>query len=150
MNKEEQFEKALNNYDQELIISFLKDKNFIKICDVSANNNWLLRWACEKNIIPLFDILIKDKRVDPSDWYNQSLILACKNNSIYMVNELLKDSRVDPSDEFNQALNISYKNKNIEIVKMLCNFESVRSVLQESPFYEEISKFLLSNNIRDF
>lgn len=49
-------------------------------------------------------VLLKDKRVDPSDRGNFAIREASKNGHVSTIKVLLKDKRVDHSDRDNYAI----------------------------------------------
>jgi ankyrin repeat protein len=66
--------------------------------------------------------LIQDRRVDPSIFGNNALMLAVRQGNYQIVEILLADERVDPSANNNFALKRALSDQNYEIVRMLVDY----------------------------
>ncbi len=64
-------------------------------------------------------LLVADKRVDPSSKNNKAIRMASKNGNIEVVKLLLADQRVDPSDPNNEAIRWASDGGHLEVVKLL-------------------------------
>ncbi len=75
--------------------------------------------AAEYGHYDVVHLLLRDSRVDPSEWDNRALRKAAANGHYRIVERLLKDPRVDPSDFDNEALKQAASKKHKEIVCLL-------------------------------
>ena len=64
-------------------------------------------------------MLLKDERVNPTEFDNYALKCAAGNGHTKVVELLLKDNRVDPSAEKNYAIRSAAERGYIQVVKML-------------------------------
>jgi hypothetical protein len=69
-----------------------------------SNLQYGLWHALDANSEPLVEALLKDKRVDPSDWDNLPIRLCSKRGQYQLVSLLLQDRRVDPGARHSVAL----------------------------------------------
>jgi ankyrin repeat protein len=89
--------------------------------DVSNSDIYrALKEAVKRGHTNVVDVLLQDKRVDPT--YDDQFVLtdACRNGNATMVKRLLLDSRIDPTYKKNDALYVSLANNNHRIVELLC------------------------------
>ena len=70
---------------------------------------YALQWACQQGKIEDVKILLRDKKVDPSDNNNEPIVLASYYGHTQIVKLLLRDPRVDPSVLFNAAVRFAYQ-----------------------------------------
>ncbi|KAJ2988981.1 hypothetical protein HDV02_005226, partial [Globomyces sp. JEL0801] len=80
---------------------------------------WDLEKAIRNNKANIVQILIEDKRVDPSAEDNHAIRCACSDGRTEIVKILLNDVRVDPSALDNAALICACLIGHTEIVKMM-------------------------------
>jgi ankyrin repeat protein len=71
-------------------------------------NNWAIWAASELNHIEIVKLLLKDKRVDPSENENKALIWAQRNKNKNMIKLLLKDQRVINELSFTDKENFEF------------------------------------------
>ncbi len=111
--KIEDFQKAIEERNEEQAILLLEDSNF----DPSFDNDWALSRSGSYNLYKLIPFLLKDHRVK----LNNSFILsnAVLKNNIEAVELFLNDGRIDPSQEGNWAIQIASQNGFTKIVKIL-------------------------------
>ena len=81
--------------------SFTKDNFKILMKNTNLDRQKLFNCVVIRSLSIYVEILLKDKRVDPSDKNNQAIRFASYYGNPRIVKLLLKDSRVDPSDENN-------------------------------------------------
>ena len=70
----------------------------------NPSDNRILSTACTMGSFEMVQLLLKDKRVNPSDRENYALVQACSGNYIEIVKLLLQDPRVNPSSRNNTCL----------------------------------------------
>lgn len=77
------------------------------------NDNYAIRWTCEKGHTKIAKILLDDRRVDPTAKDNEPIIRAVRRGHIDIVNLLLAwngpDRRVDPNARDGKPLKIAKK-----------------------------------------
>src|SRR5690348_2379907 len=86
--------------------------------DPTWNQHFAIRHSCEKGFYMLVQILLDDKRVDPSVYGGCPLVLACANGQLEIIKLLLKDPRIDVAANNYAALRYCYQ-KNDEFVDKL-------------------------------
>lgn len=79
----------------------------------------LFNLAIIEGTIYLAELLLKDKRLDPSADYNCAILTVSEKGYLELVRLLLQDERVDPSADHNYAIGISSANGHLEVVKLL-------------------------------
>jgi ankyrin repeat protein len=105
----------------------IKFRNFL-----GDGDNYALRAAVYYGNYEMVEILLKQKKVDPSDLDNHSIELASKNGYLNIAKLLLNDPRVEPSDNSNKAIIEAYYGEHDEIVKLLWSYESVKATLKNN------------------
>lgn len=82
----------------EVINKNIDKMNFIfDDIDVSANNNYAIRYAAENGYADIVKLLLKDKRVDPSAQYNEiikKLLRRGASKDIKLIELVFSDERV--------------------------------------------------------
>jgi ankyrin repeat protein len=97
-------------------INFLKDKDFLAEA---------LSIAIARNNNELVEMVLKDKKIDPSADNNRPIKIAAQFGNEEVVKMLLKDKRVDPSDKdlinnrYNYALSLAVANEHKNVVDLL-------------------------------
>lgn len=94
-------------------------KKFLKKSKPS-NSDLILAIRCERREIA--ELLIKDKRIDPSFSDNWVICEVVKRGFINLLKLLLKDKRIDPNVNYNEPLCIAAKEGHYEITKLLLDF----------------------------
>lgn len=94
------------------------------------DNNYPIRLASEYGHIDIVKLLLADKRVDPSYFYNLALLSACEKGYIKIVKLLLSDTRVEANCNMNDPIFYAFKNNKDEIVNFLWSFQCVKSTLE--------------------
>lgn len=113
--------------------------------------------ACLNSSIDAVDVLLEDKRVDPSCCHNKCIVIAIEHRYIDIVERLLADSRVDAK----RALLTAILTKNISLIQLLLDKYHVDSsfltmeMIESIWFYagawdfsdknKELAKFLLEH-----
>lgn len=77
---------------------------------LGANNNSAIRWASKNGYSEIVELLLADKRVDPTAQDNYAIRRASARGRVEVVKLLLADKRVDPSG------------KALEYIKFLSEF----------------------------
>lgn len=85
-----------------------------------AGNSYALRWAIDRDDMPLVEQLLADPRVDPAAESNAALIVAADVFSCDYLVRLLADPRVDPAARDNWALCAAVKS---------CRFDKLTALL---------------------
>ena len=75
--------------------------------------------ACTYGNTEIVQLLLKDGRIDPSEFDNQALINASVGGFAEIVEILLKYSQVNPSAQKNKALNEACRQRSIKVVNLL-------------------------------
>jgi hypothetical protein len=147
----------LKNNIQKNDIKALIQKNDIKALISAINNPEInivfeninfIRYASVLGRNHIVEILLNDKRIDPSDDFNAALRLSSEFGHTKIVKLLLNDERVDPSDYRNYAIKNAFKNNFIDIVGMLWKNNKIKDSLKinDSGFYNKIIK----NKVEEF
>ena len=110
--------------------------------DLAINNNDI------KNV----KLLLKDKRVNPSNNNNSAILLASQNGHLEIVKLLLKDKRVDPSESVNYAIEYAFKNGHLDIVKKIWRDKKIKLTLKNnnSELYNELIQEDIKNKVHGF
>lgn len=87
--------------------------------DPSADDNFLLVWACENCDWNLLHCLLDDPRVDPSARSSKALQNAARSGRLPLVDRLLSDPRVCISVPANGALVVAAENGHDAVVERL-------------------------------
>ena len=120
--------------------------------------------AIDENNIKEFEILLKNKKFDPSMSDNHAIALASYYGHIEIVKLLLNDPRVDPSFDNNYAISLSYNyndsnhvsynndNNNPYIVELLWKDERVKNTLKKDnlELYNKLKKMDTKIKINKF
>ena len=101
----------------------------------------------EKNDINNVKLLLKDKRVNPSDRNNWAIQLASQNGYFDIFKLLLEDNRVDPSDKNNCAIILASHNGHVAIVNLLWQDQRVKDTLKVDD--KELYNELIKNDIKE-
>ena len=129
----------------EVINKNIDKMNFIfDDIDVSANNNYAIRYAAENGYADIVKLLLKDKRVDPAAGYNYAIRYAAANDHYDVVKLLLKDKRVDPSAQYNEIIKKLLRrgaSKDIKLIELVFSDERVKLLLPPE-YREDIEKLL--------
>jgi len=91
--------------------------------------------------LEIFNLLLSDKRIDPSEDNNILIRWSSTNGFIDLVNFLLQDPRVDPSDGDNAALKGAEMYEHRNIVKLLMNDKRVMDKMKHG-LKESLSNIL--------
>ena len=86
---------------------------------------WAIGHASENGYLGVVQLLLQDKRVDPSAANNWAIRLASENGHLEIVRLLLQDKRVDPSADNNYAIRYASQNGRLEVVKLLLHDKRV-------------------------
>jgi hypothetical protein len=109
------------------VIAYLSDRRI----HPQRNNSRSLRTACMTGDVPMVEVLLKDRRSDPT--INNNFIIrdltiglaigpntaAPNKNIIDIIMLLLKDGRADPSVDDNKLLMVAARNCHIDIIELL-------------------------------
>ena len=91
-----------------------------KGADLSANDNYAIKYASLDGYTEIVKLLLQDERVDPSaDNRNDAIRYASMNGHTEIVKLLLQDKRVDPSNKKNLAIGFASYYGHTEVVKLL-------------------------------
>ncbi len=93
-----------------------------------TDENCALKVAYSNNHVEIFDLLLADKRTDPTFENNWLLAEAAERNNIKLVNRLLEDPHVIEKGGILEALHRAYNAGNFEIVKILLGKLSVEEL----------------------
>ena len=104
-------EKANEENKPEAVRLLLQDPRV----NPAADHNQAMRWASLYGYTEIVRLLLKDKRVDPSE----AIRLASESGYIEIVKLLLKDKRVKPSTHDNYPIRAAIRNNHFEVVKLL-------------------------------
>ena len=103
--------------EQFIFSSFSKEK--IKNILKEKTNQESFEFICRYGLIDFYDEYINKEDVDPSDNYNQPILLSSVNGHFDVVNRLLEDSRVNPSTDNNYAIRFASENGHFDVVNRL-------------------------------
>jgi ankyrin repeat protein len=95
-----------------------------------------ISFHCVKNV----QLLLNDKRIDPSLDDQAALVTACENGNLEIVHLLLKDPRVDPSDSKSKCLHYACLSDQLEVVKVLLKDKRVQ------PCYKNVHAAIKRND----
>ena len=111
------FELAIE-YDSYLVVEFLLKRSIHRydIDNISFNSAW------KSGSVRVVELLLIDRRIDPSADNNDAIRLASYNGHTEIVRLLLADSRVDPRYD-NYAIRFASENGHAEVVKLLADRE---------------------------
>jgi hypothetical protein len=112
--------------------------------NITNRNNTAFHSACIGGDLELVNILLKDKRIDPScnahdgianrrDEFEYAIRQSAKAGHADIVERLMKDKRVDPSYRGNFALNWAIKGGHDDVVKLLLRDKRVRDDIDLLP-----------------
>ena len=87
VNQQKVFKDAYTNLDDVELVNLLIEYTEI---DISANNNFAIRYASAHGHIAVVDRLLQDRRVDPSAKNNYAIRWASHNGHIAVVKLLLE------------------------------------------------------------
>ena len=87
--------------------------------DSAVGCNYALRIACEFGQTEVVKILLRDGRVDPTDWNSWVIRIACDYNHVDIVNLLLQDGRADPTGADNYCIIKASTYGRIKMVQLL-------------------------------
>ncbi len=106
-----------------LFIESIKQNNIqvfeLLLKDSRIDPDHAIVFASENGRVEIVKILLQDPRVDPSTGHNCPIQKASLFGHTDIVKILLEDERVDPSDKGNFAIELASDNCHIEIVKLL-------------------------------
>ena len=105
----------------------------------SDYNQNMLILSCKENDIDLLEMLMADKRFDPSYNNNKAIKEACSNGRGNVVKILLKDSRINPSDNENIALKLAVLKGYSGIVELLLGDHRINNVDFDTLIWMSIS-----------
>jgi hypothetical protein len=94
------------------------------------SNDWPIRHAAENGYYKIIELLLKDGRIDPSDYHNNVIRIASREGHYEIVELLLNDTRVDASDFDNGAFKNALRTYNYKIMKLLLENSRVVSKLE--------------------
>jgi len=86
---------------------------------IYTNFNFILVCAAQYGCIPLINVLIKDDRLNVSNYKDSAFLSACKYGQTEAVKILLDFPPIQPSAQQNEAFCIACKNGHAEVVKLL-------------------------------
>jgi ankyrin repeat protein len=111
------------NHSPELIKNQNLDKDKMVYIVNNTNNEriypYIFEHSCNNGYTDVVELLLQDKRVDPSVRNNYAIRWASKYGHTDVVELLLQDKRVDPSDGDNEAILYASEKGHTEIVRML-------------------------------
>jgi hypothetical protein len=81
--------------------------------DITFSHNSPFRTACGLGHFELVKLLLNDKRVDPTDFFNEAIVMATYSLNSDVVNLLLKDGRVDVTYDYSEAFRRTVDNKDL-------------------------------------
>ena len=90
MNKQQEFENAIQKNHIELVKILLNDKNV----DPSDNYNFAIQYSSLNGLTDIVKLLLKDNRIDPSDKGNYAIYYSDSNGYIDIRELLWSNQRV--------------------------------------------------------
>ena len=111
------------NNDFKKIESILLEGSF----DPTFNKNNAISFACLQGKFKIFELLLNDPRIDPSDYYQNTLVSVCHSFSfkneftkdhINILKSLLNDPRIDPTNSSSEAFFSTVKYNNVKAFKL--------------------------------
>ena len=108
--------------------------------------------AIFNNDIVNVKLLLKNKKVNPSNNYNWAIYFSSQEGYLTIVKILLQIEIVNPSDLDNRAFRYTNKDTNINIATLLWNDKRVKDTLQniDNETYDKIKKENIKNKIKVF
>ncbi len=81
--------------------------------------NELFIKAVKEHDVEVMELLLKDKRVDPSTDNDFAILRISQTGPVHIIKLLLEDTRVDPGYSFNVAIQYASRHGQFEIVELL-------------------------------
>jgi ankyrin repeat protein len=100
-----------------------------------GNLNYAIRHASLNGHIDIVNLLLKDRRVDPSDEDNRAVQWASRKGHLQVVKSLLRDGRVDPTADNNYAILWAAQEQHYYILKELMNDQRIWNTLTPNDRY---------------
>ena len=108
--------------------------------------------SIEDGDIENFNLLMKNKEVNPADDNNKAIVLASRSGHFDIVKLLLNDKRVNPSDCYNSSIIAASDIGYFDIVNLLWQDQKVKDTLKidDKELYNELIKNDIKDKIEDF
>ena len=119
------------------LVKYLLDNG----CNPGHHRSKAFRSAAQKGHLQVAELLLQDRRVDPSECENEAIRHAATHGHWNIVNLLLCDARVDPAARRNEALRGARDQKHEAVMKLLLSDSRVDRdcLLDESlPFVKAV------------
>ena len=141
MTKQEELYNEIKNNNVNKVKCLLKNPEVDLLKPNSIIYFLFIQHNMENSYYKMIELLLKDKRIDPSGENNWAISYASSLGQYELVKLLLEDKRVSPTAEENYAIKSAYSSRSYNIVELLWKDKRVKNTLKND-FLELYNKLI--------